>query len=260
MILEDTMILKPFFSYFGSKYRISKHYPSPNKDILIEPFAGSACYSLHYPEKKVKLFDKYDVICSIWEYLIKVSESEILSLPILNEDDHIDDFNISQEAKNLIGFWLAIGHTVPSKKLAGFSLVHSKEGKLLYKDGYERKTMPHKSWTETQKQIISSQLQYIRHWKIEQKSYEQVENEDACWFVDPPYQQAGILYRENSKGIDFNHLGNWCKERQGELIVCENSGANWLPFKDFRSLRSTIGKATYEAIYTQGFQEQITLF
>jgi len=248
--------LRPFFTYFGSKYRIAKKYPSPNQDTIIEPFAGSACYALHYHWKNVKLFDKYDVICGVWDYLINVKESEILALPILKDDDHIDNFDIPQESKNLIGFWLATGHTSPSKKLSGFSKIHSKEGKLMYKDGYERKTMPHKSWSESQKNIIASQLQYIRHWEIKQDSYEHINNEQATWFVDPPYQMAGKAYKESSKNIDFKHLATWCKDRQGDVIVCENLGADWLPFEEFQNLRSTIGKATIEAIYTQGFENQ----
>lgn len=253
--------LKPFFSYFGSKYRVSKKYPVPTKEVLIEPFAGSACYSLHYPHKQVKLFDKYEVICSIWDYLIHVKESEILALPILKDDDHIDAFNIPQEARNLIGFWLATGHTSPSKKLSGFSRIHSKAGKLMYKDGYARHTMPHKSWSEAQKNIIASQVNYIRHWRISHTSYENIPNEDATWFIDPPYQKAGKNYKESSKNIDFNHLSEWCRERQGEVIVCENLGADWLPFKEFQNLRSTIGKATTEAMYTQGINEiQLSLF
>ena len=240
---------------------MAKKYPSPNQDTIIEPFAGSACYALHYHWKKVKLFDKYDVICGIWDYLIHAKEFEILALPILKDGDHIDNFNIPQESKNLIGFWLATGHTSPSKKLSGFSKIHSKEGKIMYKDGYERKTMPHKSWSESQKNIIASQLQYIRHWEIKQDSYENIDNEQATWFIDPPYQMAGKGYKESSKNIDFDHLGNWCQNRQGEVIVCENQGANWLPFEHFSTLINNQKKSTTEVVYYQGITEtQLKLF
>jgi 16S rRNA G966 N2-methylase RsmD len=121
--------------------------------------------------------------------------------------------------------------------------------------------MPHKSWSEAQKNIIASQVNYIRHWRISHTSYENIPNENATWFIDPPYQKAGKTYKESSKNIDFNHLSEWCKERQGEVIVCENLGADWLPFKEFQNLRSTIGKATTEAMYIQGFNEiQLSLF
>jgi site-specific DNA-adenine methylase len=242
--------LKPFFSYFGSKYRLSKKYPAPTKPVLIEPFAGSACYALHYPHKQVKLFDKYDVICSIWDYLINVSESELLSLPLIDFDKSVDDYNICQEAKYLIGYFLADGRGVPSKKHTSRSI-----NKIRIKDdACER-------WTNAKKAQIANQLEYIRHWKIEQKSYEEIENEDATWFIDPPYQVAGKKYKESSRNIDFDHLGTWCKQRQGEIIVCENAGATWLPFEYFADTKGVQNKKTQEVVYYQGITEtQLNLF
>ena len=35
------------FYYYGRKKQIIRHYPSPNYDTIIEPFAGSAAYSLY---------------------------------------------------------------------------------------------------------------------------------------------------------------------------------------------------------------------
>lgn len=255
------MILKPFFSYFGSKYRLAPKYKSPSKDILIEPFAGSACYSLHYPHKQVKLYDKYDVICGVWEYLIHAKEQEILDLPILDADQTVDDFSLIQEAKWLIGFCLVRADFRPAKKLRGLGLFNA--GTSYEYKGEYAKPYPLKTWSVEKKQQITSQLRYIRHWTVEQKSYDQIENMDATWFIDPPYQIAGKIYVKSSKDIDFNHLGNWCKEREGEIIVCENKTATWLPFQDFSILMSTQGKETFEVVYYQGFEnesEQLTLF
>ena len=53
------MMLHPFFSYFGSKYRLAKCYPQPQCDEIVEPFAGSAGYALLYPEKQVTLYEIY---------------------------------------------------------------------------------------------------------------------------------------------------------------------------------------------------------
>jgi hypothetical protein len=33
--------------------------------------------------------------------------------------------------------------------------------------------------------------------------------------------------------IDFRALAKWCRARQGQVIVCENSDALWLPFRPF---------------------------
>lgn len=71
------------FSYYGSKSKVVKYYPEPMYDTIIEPFAGSARYSLHGDnwKRNVILVDKYDVICSIWSFLIKAKEEDVLSLP-----------------------------------------------------------------------------------------------------------------------------------------------------------------------------------
>jgi site-specific DNA-adenine methylase len=74
--------LHPFFSYFGSKFRLAKFYPEPQCDEIIEPFAGSAGYSLLYPNKQVTLYELYEPIVELWDYLIKVPEQEILALPV----------------------------------------------------------------------------------------------------------------------------------------------------------------------------------
>lgn len=99
------------FSYFGSKYKLASKYGAPRHDTVIEPFAGSAAYSLFWEPKRVILIDKNPVITSIWKYLIGASEAEILALP----DDflHINDLEIPTGAKALIGFWIGKGKSSP---------------------------------------------------------------------------------------------------------------------------------------------------
>jgi len=231
------MILKPFFSYFGSKYFLAKHYPRPQHDILIEPFAGSACYSLHYPHKQVRLVDKYDVICSIWDYLIKVSDKEILGLPLLAEGETLDDYpDLCSEAKNLIGFWLAKARTVPTSKMSSYSA--------------ERFDLDRAdSWNPATKRRIARQVGHIRHWTIKQDSYENIDNESATWFIDPPYETEGKSYKESSKNIDYTHLGEWCKNREGQVIVCETNKAKWLEFEPLKVILNSGRGRTEEVVW-----------
>ena len=58
-----------------------------------------------------------------------------------------------------------------------------------------------------------------------------LENEEATWFIDPPYQFGGHEYKCSNKQIDFAKLAEWCEDRNGQAIVCENTKATWLPFK-----------------------------
>ncbi len=209
--------MKLFFTYYGGKWRIASHYPKP-MDTIIEPFAGSAGYSLRYPEKQVHLFDIDPIICGVWDYLIHVSEAEILSLPV--DITHVDDANINQEAKWLIGFWLNKASTQPGKQPSKWM---------------RSKIRPNSYWGETIKQRIASQVNLIRHWTIEQKSFADIGNENATWFIDPPYSRSGSFYKYNK--IDYNVLTEYCKDRIGKVIVCEQDGADWLPFVPFRTIK-----------------------
>jgi hypothetical protein len=40
--------LRPFFSYYGAKWGLGRHYSAPAHWTVVEPFAGSAGYSLFH--------------------------------------------------------------------------------------------------------------------------------------------------------------------------------------------------------------------
>jgi site-specific DNA-adenine methylase len=212
--------LRPFFSFFGSKWRSINKYPQPKHDTIIEPFAGSAAYSLRNHNKNIILFDKDPIIAGLWEYLIFVKQEEILSLP--NEITHLDDMNhLTQEQKWLIGFWLNKGIHTPCKSPSAW--MRSKEHKSCF-------------WGEGIKQRIANQVEHIRHWQIYNTSYENAPNIEATWFIDPPYKRAGKKYR--CKFNDYENLAKYCMERKGQVIVCENAGEDWLPFKELGNIRA----------------------
>ena len=212
--------LKPFFTYFGGKWRVTKHYPIPNHNTVIEPFCGSAGYSLHYHNRRIHLYDVDPIVCSVWNYLIRVKISEILQLPLVITD--LRRMKLPQEAKWLIGFWLNKGTSSPRNMPSSWAA----SGKGCY-------------WGETVRQRIAYQIGYIRHWRIFKGSYEDIENQDATWFVDPPYQMSGVHYRHNK--IDYFKLADWCRQRLGQVIVCEQHGAKWLPFQELRTIRTLDG-------------------
>ena len=231
-------MMKPMFSYFGSKYKLAKHYGAPKFDTVIEPFAGSAAYSLYHEPRNVILADKNPIICSIWRYLINVHEHEILSLPVHFES--VNDLKIPEEAKQLIGFWIGIGCVRPSltKTPWGKQYVDSKHCRV---------------WGHAAKIRIAIQLKKIRHWKIIEKCYSDLENQKAHWFIDPPYEIQGKKYP--FKNLNYEHLSDWCNERSGFIQVCESKGASWLPFSDFRTvntyknLKTGIAKRSNEVLY-----------
>ena len=76
-----------------------------------------------------------------------------------------------------------------------------------------------------------------------------LDNEEATWFIDPPYQFGGEWYVKSTKDINFTKLAEWCMNRNGQVIVCENTKADWLPFKPMKEMQGAIYKTT-EAIWS----------
>ncbi len=211
-------MLRPFFSFFGGKWRAAPYYPDPTHKVIIEPFAGSAGYSIRHASHQIILIERDPIIASIWDYLIHVSEKEIRSLPL--SISHVDRLKVSQEAKYLVGFWLNAATTHPClqpSSLMRWRLANDNISGVF--------------WGESVRERIASQLQYIRHWKIFHSSYTKLPDDlTATWFIDPPYQRTGYRYRFSD--IRYSELAKWIKTRSGQIIACEQKGADWLPFKN----------------------------
>jgi hypothetical protein len=214
--------LKPFFTYFGGKYRIASRYPSPRWLLLIEPFAGSAGYAVRHWDRYVRLYDVNPKVYGTWHYLIHASEEEIYHLPLVFDD--VRNLSIPQEAKWLIGWWLNKGHVQPCN-LPGYWM----------RGG----TRPNSYWGLAVRDRLASQLKYIRHWRVYNDSYESCPANNAAWFVDPPYQRSGRNYEYN--GVDYDSLQRWVLARRGQVIACGQEGDIWLPFSPFVETRGTPG-------------------
>jgi site-specific DNA-adenine methylase len=233
--------LKPFFTYYGGKYRIAPKYPAPQHRMIIEPFAGSAGYSVTYPDRDVVLCDLNEKVCGTWDYLINANESDIRSIPVGFET--VDDLQVPQEVKWLVGWWCNKGTTTPAKSPSKWM---------------RDRIRPNSFWGSTIRERVASQVQHIRHWKVFHGTYQDLGDWDdgATWFVDPPYDnKAGSHYTHGSKGLDYQHLASWCRSRTGQVMVCENDGADWLPFRPFLLAKATPGKqkegrCSKEAIWT----------
>lgn len=217
------------FSYYGSKSKVIDCYPKPKHDKIIEPFAGSARYALKWFEKDVLLVDKYKEIIKIWQWLQQCSAGDIKRLPDLKKGDDIRNFTFDcNEAQMLMRFMIGGGFAHPQW--------------IVSPQGFGGGVISGK------KKIINS-LHKIKHWKIVCAEYTELENEEATWFIDPPYQFGGHKYIHGNKNIDFEKLASWCKERNGQIIVCENTKADWLPFKRMKEMNGSTFKTT-EAIYS----------
>lgn len=213
------MRLRPFFLYRGAKWSSARYYPTPKYKMLIEPFAGAAGYAVHYYDRNVRLYDIDERIVSVWDYLIRVKPRTIRALPARVE--HVGDLKCCPEARLLISLWLS--------RCAGFVNRRSAWGRdPRYKTIF---------WGEEIRERIAVQVPYIKHWKVRHVSFENVPRRcRATWFVDPPYHRSGRSSYSYAQ-IDYSNLASWCRELQGQVIVCEQEGARWLPFKFFKTTR-----------------------
>lgn len=228
--------VRPFFGFYGGKWRDAlKHYPAPQHDTIVEPFAGSAGYALRYYDRKVILCDLDPVLAGVWSYLIKVKPQEILRIPDLAADQTVDEINVCQEARWLIGFWLNRGVATPRRAPSKWMRIKIRPGSF---------------WGERVRTTLARQVETIRHWKVHNCSYANAPTPKlATWFIDPPYQRAGQYYRYGSARIDYAALSAWCQKRKGQVIVCENQGATWLPFEPLASVKTTRSKRSKEAVW-----------
>jgi hypothetical protein len=197
----------------------------------VEPFAGSAAYATRYHDRRVLLVDLDPSICGVWRYLTRVRESELAALPLFREGDtHIDELGpLIPEARLLIGFWMFTGSSFPRDKRSSWA--HTEE----YADRF---------WGPQVRDRLCRQVPFIRHWHVKEGSYQDIGNLRATWFVDPPYQKAGVAYTQSSSRIDFDQLSRWCRGRDGDVLVCENVGATWLPFRPFYTGTANRAKAS----------------
>lgn len=219
------------FSYYGSKANVVHLYPPPKYGKIIEPFAGSARYSLRYFDREVVLVDKYKVLFDIWKYLQSASEKDILSMPrqIKNQVKFETIIFECEEQKNLFSFLCGCADATPRNMAT------------------KRKTIDRPNTINYRIQQLANNLHKIRHWKIIHGSFEELKNEEATWFIDPPYQVGGYVYKENK--VDYEQLAEWSRDRKGQVIVCENTKADWMTFYPIKTQRGS-NKKTTEAIWT----------
>jgi hypothetical protein len=213
----------------------ARRFPAPQHDVVIEPFAGSAGYSTFYKCQNVILIDRDPIICAVWRFLISASEDEIAALPNMPDVGAcVDDFPLIQEAKWLIGFWLNRGSSQPKKTRTAFGARHDRAQLL---------------WGENAKRRIVEQLPMIRRWRIIEGGYNEAPDIEATWLIDQPYQDKGRYYR--CKFNDFDALAEFSNARRGLVMVCEQEGADWLPFSPLGTFKSTRG-TTDEVAFIRG--------
>jgi hypothetical protein len=210
-----THLSRPLFKYFGSKWNLAKHYPEPLFDTIYELTCGHPSYSCHYPEKQIVLVDKDQSVVDLLSWLIEADPKEIMSLPVteLVQGQDLRTIGLRPEAAQLIARWQRTGNNT--------CMTVSKWN-----------NMPG-MWQESVKVALAENVQRIRHWKVFQGDYDMPLNDHVTKFIDPPYQRVKG-YPFDCRQMDYNRLSEFCRSQNGQVIVCEQEGADWLPFRPFR--------------------------
>lgn len=214
------------FYYYGRKKALAGRYPEPSASLIVEPFAGAAAYSLHGERwrNEVVLIERDERIAELWDWLIKASPSMISALPDPRPGDRLDELGLGGPELLLLRL-----HCCPGKTRD--HLVAARRGR----------------WGPGRRYVMDT-LEKVRHWTVIHGDYTEAPDEDATWFIDPPYQgRAGRHYRHHE--IDYPALASWVRGRRGQVIACDQADADWLPFTGLRNHVSTNGNVKVEAMW-----------
>jgi site-specific DNA-adenine methylase len=244
------MQIKALFKYFGSKGDSARDYPDPLPGMpLIEPFAGSAGYARLHWDLPVFLVDIDPGLIACWKYIQQADPEELFALLRidLQAGQTISDLPIPAEAKYLIRSWQRVGRNTTdtiSKWGTPYLRYLSALPKITQEMGPEESAkilqtyMASGMWGERIICRILAERPKFQHWKFACGSYQKIPNTRGTWFIDPPYRGNVGGYNAGPDGIDFRDLRDWCLSREGLVIVCEQEGADWLPFEPLAKNRN----------------------
>jgi hypothetical protein len=259
------------FFYYGSKRAVARYYDRPRFPVVVEPFAGAAAYSMHYigVADEVLLYEKDVRVVELWHRLLAMEPDEVLALvsELPEPGSRTSDFlYMTAATSNAIAMCkqMKVTDRMPDA-------IHS---------------MLRQIATGGDHSLLSVAKRKVT---VHHGDYREAPDIEATWFIDPPYQitdeaasakderrarfarsvrthtqfPQGMGYAPGCKAtdVDYFELGEWCQARRGQVIVAEQSGADWLPFWPLsRGNRDSTGNLTSEVEWTSDGQRQQLLF
>lgn len=219
------------FYYQGRKARAAPTYPAPQFPLVIEPFAGSMAYSLHWRPRLAIGMEIDERVVAIWRRLCAMTPAEIEAYPVPEVGARFSDP------------WMMLADQSDASLGSSYRVMtpymHARARTLI------NQALRHHDYA-------ASNVWY-RHG-----DYQDLPNVEATWFVDPPYEGVNG-YRHAA--IDYAELAIWCRTRKGQLIVCEGRG-DWLPFDDHHTwqgqpMNGAPNTTVMEGVYTRPRRKRI---
>jgi hypothetical protein len=190
------------FYYLGRKGRAAKTYPAPEYPLVIEPFAGSMAYSLHWRPSFAIGIERDEQTADLWHRLVSMTPQEIR------------------------------GHTAPvvGERTTDRWVIQAGQSNWSNDSNYRTVTPWMVQHFDQQRRLALKHLDYAKRSVLYRcGDYRDAPDVEATWFIDPPYE--GVIRGYRYGNPDYDELATWCLSRKGQVIVCEGPGATWLPFQ-----------------------------
>jgi len=230
--MSVSRVTGPLFKFFGSKWTAARRYPAPEYGTVVEPFAGSAGYSLRHAERNVVLYERNRDVRALWRWLIEeATEGEIRALPVgLPVGTDLRTVGASAGATLLMRFWQRTNCLSQTWTVSPWG------------------NMPG-LWTANTRARVASEVGAVKHWLVGADGLAALRGarEPATWFCDPPYLYG---YRYGSGALDHEALGALLRGAPGQVIACEAPCAKtgrvpaYLPFSVLGTFVTSRRKAT----------------
>lgn len=213
------------FPYFGRKARHAGKYPAPAFPLVIEPFAGSMAYTAHHRPQMGIGIEADSRVVDLWHRGVSMG---LLGSTLVPPAQGSTTSDLLVKLASYSEHSLTSGDMKVSSRM------------LRDWDSVVRRMAEVGSWA------ADHVLYTLGDWK-------HAPNVEATWFIDPPYQYANRRgYKHGASGVDFAALAEFCKTRRGQVIVCEQQGADWLPFEPLYELGSHRGARSTEVVWMGG--------